>query len=438
MPGRADEAQFVAPLLFNDEVVGFWAFGASESEAEQDTFRQLTSQFTDQIAELVYRHQRARNRRSDAGSRGRIHDNLRGAVILAERRLSHLEQVFREQGTAAVCYDLFGRISQINHAMERFLKRHELPGYELNALDLMCRLSGLERARARHVLRYLILEREPVSLPVTLTSDRHYTLQARSVVQSQPGARSEDDPEETAPFRIAGILFELVDTTEIEELRRLQGLLVERIVYQLRNDTESQLLAADLLVRADLPSTRRERVVSLLKDKVNSTLAILDEARDHLRTDLSLASFEHYPVDGRAPLQAALRSLQPVAEARQIRFEPRLPELLSLVLAAPQDLEEVLTAILEALLQDAAPNSVVRIDLEERDRWLTYHFGNTGYGMPEQHLHSFLHGPDSASNHEFFRLREAIRRVERWRGELQVASEVGSGLRITLRLRSFV
>ncbi|MDH3282190.1 MAG: hypothetical protein OEQ18_13820, partial [Gammaproteobacteria bacterium] len=65
-------------------------------------------------------------------------------------------------------------------------------------------------------------------------------------------------------------------------------------------------------------------------------------------------------------------------------------------------------------------------------------FANQGFGIPNDRFQSYLTGTGDVTALEFQALRHAMRQVEHWEGRFEAASEVGTGMRFTIDLKSFL
>jgi hypothetical protein len=92
---------------------------------------------------------------------------------------------------------------------------------------------------------------------------------------------------------------------------------------------------------------------------------------------------------------------------------------------------------LELLLDDAAENTVLAIEVENLSDVARFRFSNCGFGIPNERLQQVLTSPDIPTSKAFQILREVRVRVEGWRGQLEISSDVGRGYSIVLQLRQF-
>ena len=441
--------QYMTPLTFGGEVLGFWAMGVAPEKIQATPgFFALVDDFVTQIAELIYhRQQWQQPQRAESSDIGRylrlrggenLYQTLRRNLTVFERRLHGLEQVFQNLETAVIFYSPFGRVLQANQAMVKVLQHSQLPGYEMTALDLISALCGIDLAESRRTLQQVFVEHRALTLSAALpgNTQHRYILHAQPVLATDQVALSGERLAEASPFQIRGILIELVDVTRLHDLGYLKNELTERVYYQLRNNLQAIMLAADLLdIQApDSPGS----LPDTLREQATEAIELVDEAQQYLLTDLlALPQLDCYPVEPRATLAAALGELTESIGERRLRVVIEGPELLSLVLADADALKEALETLAAVLIEDATMDSALTVRLFEQTQWLTYELVNQGFGMPDARFQSWLGSDDLTATPLFRRLRAAQRRVSGWEGELTGSSALGEGIRFTLRLRRF-
>jgi signal transduction histidine kinase len=240
------------------------------------------------------------------------------------------------------------------------------------------------------------------------------------------------------PFEVAGVLCELIDITAIKRLFGLKEEVVDRITYQVRNDAESLLAGVAMLNTVGLPDDKRGRVLSIIHDKVHKLVSVTQQITELLDIEVDASAMERYPIETMRPLHAAVDAVRSKATEHGIEFNLQLPELISLVFASPEGLQPVLESILSVLVTDTIQQGHIQVALEERDGWISYHFTNQGFGIPEERFQICLRGDTSLATDEFKKLRQSALWVERWGGALEGHSELGVGLRFELKLKGFI
>jgi hypothetical protein len=441
---ETDEQQYLVPLAFAGEILGFWAFGVEPARAAAiPQFESVVRDFADQIGELLYHRQRVYREQASGSPLLRLlrlqrelelYRALGRTVALVERRLGRVEGLLDDLSTAAIMYDLFGRVLEANARMLELLRAEGLAPYGMTALDLVAALTGHAPAQCRAFLRQVIIEKASVSLPVALSAGRSFALSLRAL---NAGDR-QGDLEEAAPFQLTGILCELVDTTSLTRLYDVKAHLMQSLGVQLRSDLVALERAASRLAAGELTGQEHSEAAARFHERAVAALATVDECQQYLGQNTDAAGSERFPVDPTSPLERALEGLQPSARVRGLSFERPDPTLLSPVYASPTRLEDVFGSVLGHLAEDALGGTAMRIQVEEDESWVTFSFGNRGFGMPNERFQAWLFSDQNGGGSDAARrLRTAVRWVQDWGGTVEAESEVGCGTSIRLRLQRF-
>ncbi|MGB5200890.1 MAG: ATP-binding protein, partial [Sedimenticolaceae bacterium] len=140
------------------------------------------------------------------------------------------------------------------------------------------------------------------------------------------------------------------------------------------------------------------------------------------------------PADLYPLLNAAVAETRPVARDKRVQLQTDIPRLMGLVQVQAEQLLQFFRVLLEILLADAAADSELKVDVSEGDGALWVTFRNSGFGIPDEHLQSFVWEAEHEVTDEFKDLRMAVQPLAEWGGELQIHSEIGVGIWASLRL----
>ncbi len=444
-----EEDQYLVPLLFAGEVLGFWALGIDPKKAATiPMFMSRLKDYGQQISELLYHRQQWQAQHADDGNKvskylqvesgSELYKSLNQVNELSQRRMKSLEQVFNGLGTATILYDLFGGLIQVNQRMVELLKQLSLPVYEMTALDLMTAITDMDNAGARHVLRHIVLEHGTMNIPLIVSEHQNQAM----VLNIKPMIFKEEDNHSSitgAPaFQLLGVLFELIDVTHYKKLYQLQDTLVSRLNTQIRNDMQSLVIAANLLAQENLAETQRKRAHTIINDKVNLTVSLMKEAQQHLNIDLATAPLECYPIDSQPIIDSAVAHVAALAQRRKVSIDTNSHRLIGLVFSEPAALEGIFNAILSLLIEDAVEDSEVKLTAQQVNQQVLFHASNTGFGIPNERLQNYIFGEEEISSEEFRKLRATSAVINQWEGEINATSEVGEGMAFTLTLRAFL
>jgi len=172
----------------------------------------------------------------------------------------------------------------------------------------------------------------------------------------------------------------------------------------------------------------------LIDTRVISVLATLDQVHAALSAASASSSTAIYPVDAYPLLCTVINEMDPILAGKRVTCAPQIPRLMSLIAVQPDQLKFLFKAVLEVLLTDAAANSALEISATENEDSLLFTFSNTGFGIPDESLQAHLWQTEYGLTEEFKDLRQAIQPVADWGGEIEIHSEVGTGMHASLRL----
>ena len=440
------EEQYLVPLQFGNELLGFWACGVDPGKAAAvPSFENVLRSYAALISELLHERRQLERHRSwtqrleayVTHERSEdVYEQLKTTMEVVEGRLLQIEGLLGDINTATAVYDLFGRGIYINQKMTQLLEDEGLSPRTMTALDLVSALSEYDLGRSRRILRHVLIEMQSLTFPVSLSKKQG----SRFVLHLHPlqlGA-AEQGGESSKELTGKSILCELVDTTTFTGLFEMKEKLSERLGLQLRNDLASIDLSSSLLSRDELSPDQRRHISQMIHDKVARTMDVLVECQQYLALDSEVESVERFPMSSREIFEKAVAGVEGLLESRGMKIEVDRPRLMSFVLASAENLRTVFSATLKLLVTDATDNSQVTVSVNESEDLVTYRFKNTGFGIPNDLFQKYLYGDASLASEELKTLREGIRWVEAWGGELEAYSEVGVGTQATLRLVKFI
>lgn len=441
--GGKDEEQYLVPLIFCDEVLGFWALGIDKAKAAMvPGFEALLRDYARKISELLHQEKGDEDRMT--GHLERLQGQFSGALYreasaklgLLEERLETLDGLLNSLNTGLIIYDVFGRVLQINEAMLGLLKDEGLAPFELSALDLILALSENDLGKSRKLLRRVTVEQSPVTFPVKLRSHPA----ARFVIFLKPLVGDTTDVPGVAAQEgsTRHVICELVDTTSLSRLYELKCDLTTRLGQQLRRDLGVVDLSARLLRTGRITAEQRADMTGVISERVQQGVLTLSECQQYVALDSDLDELERFPVDPQEALEQAVAEAGKAAYLRGVRIEVHQPRFVSYVLASATKLAQVFQRILELLTQDAAEHSAIQVTVKESRDTLRLEFVNNGFGIPDELFQGYLGGEQPAGSEEFQNIQVAEKWLQGWGGSLSGRSGVGTGMRFDVELIRFL
>ena len=441
------EIQYLVPLKYADDLFGFWVFGiAPEKVDARPNFEAIVQDFSYQIAELLYyRQQWLSNQENDESHLQRflqletdsqLQQDLNKSISLLEMRLNGLEDFLNGLSTAAILYDLFGRVILVNDTMVKLLEGIDLAPHEMTPLDLISRLTGMDSGKVRQLIENVLIERSQSTLLVDLIADseKKYLLHISPLLKNSARQVSVDS---TSPFNLNGILCEIINVTTVKNLITVKENLVAFVGEQLYTDMQEIKALSEKLTEADIGSEKQKHFLQMLKENIDRSSSMILKSDPLLSKDLWKEELESYPVDAGAAIEFSIAALRDKAILHGNTFEYDFSGQISLVFADVNEIRKLFNIIFLILLQDSAENTPVTIKLKEEENLMVYLIANTGFGMPNERFQQYFHGSDISTSEEFRKLHTVLSQVMRWGGQVEGYSEVGMGINFTVKLRRF-
>lgn len=389
----AGEHQFLAPLVWSGEVLGFWAFGVDHSRlSDRDTLMRAVDALSQRLSELLWDR---RDRMASPGPAPVWREYLIDQRDLAikklgehlqriERHLDVLEDMFNGLEAPAMVYDLFGRPVVSNERMKALLKANALDVGGKSAADLLEAVCILSAEDARSALISVVF-----------------------------------------------------DGASFERVARIGGARYLLHVSCLRNSAQPVWIGADVLQHihglmiqlfpvsgAALRET--QRVANIAANE-------LDAPNDGTGGDGG-SGLE--PVDALHEIETAIASTAAIAEHETVSFAVCGSKERTKVLANPRKLRDAFSTLIQFLAQDAKKPGQVTVKLDTDGDKLVVDMQNEGFGMPDEKLQAMLDGPTPPRSELLQRIRRLRDDALDKQAEVAIRSAVGSGYvaKATLRL----
>ncbi|CAM2067016.1 Histidine kinase domain-containing protein [Sulfidibacter corallicola] len=435
-----NEAQFLIPLVFAGEVNGFWALGIEEENiGDLAIFESTLRETAVEIAEMLYHRRRYLQ---SVQAKGLIpalltfnidremEQLLRESTALMERHLVRLESILQGQNTAVLIYDMFGQVLMINEGMAKALRDIEFAPYDNTLADLLQRVGGYADVQAKRLVLDILRHDQEFSFPLDLANQRTVLL----VLRPLRTGRSEL---EASPFSKLGVLCEMVDITDLRRLSDMKEKIIRQTTMVLRNDIMGLSMAHDLITSETVPRADKLEMMEIAKEKMRSLTSLLEEGKGYLTSSVYDRGTPYFPVEFGPILEHALEESESLRQGRALTVELRKPELMNFVLASPNQLKELLIALLDVLMNDAEKNTTIGVDITEEDRQLNLYFRNRGYGIPEKQLAKILSDEPDFDLPLGLALKKRLKYIESWGGTVSLASTIGKGTTCSIKLRTF-
>ncbi len=443
------EEQFLVALIFAEEVLGFWAFGVEPEYIENNPlFLTLVKDYALQISELLYFRQRFQHISTKTysllryiGLKSEISSQrlLKQSIELLNKRLDSVESIFHGMKTAAILYDLFGRVVQMNHNMEAFTQQRHLSAYDMTALDFIATITGIELQNVRLIMQHIITEQKLFNIPLNIKEDhQHFFILSIKPLQSSIKTDLNMDNintkhEEITPFQILGILLEISDMTEIKQDLSIKEKMNEHFFFQIRNDMESLLMGIGMLDEELMSSEEKKEIIQMLLEKVHQSSNMIKTMHQYFYQDNKVLSISKYPIEPTHIIYQIIHSDK--FTQKDITIDLDNSKLETLVYAEPKIFQDTFTTILNLLIKDAIEGSKIVITYYEQKEFLEIYLYNTGFGMPNKQFQQALSGESENVSQDFIQLKERLQWMKNWEAEVDIRSDIGEGIDCKIRLK---
>lgn len=449
------ELEYLVPLQFANEVMGFWALTVSPQPNWNETaFEGNVSDFAAQIAELLFHRnqwQKQRKLQVNMGARlmaleggQRRYRELQTSLQLLEKRLDEMDDVFAGLGSAALLYDLFGQIKQTNQRLEQLAQESGFTPYSLTAAEFLCEVCDLDLDEARKELRHVTLKQEPVSLPVKpISQQRSYMLNVRPIRRTSVAADNTRLRGEIDPFQLVGILFEFVDISHTEALLAIRDDAFSRFSSDIRSPLNHITLAANRLKKLNT-SPEATTKISTIDNSVSQVVRMVDGI-----SQINVSGSDSYRRRSLAlinPIRLVKQALTLVTESAQqkrLTLVEDWPYQVALALADNERLRQLITEVLTFLVHDASNNSSITVSVRHNERAgqreVVISMSNQGYGLPDSTLEKLLDRPASSlvgSEDLLEHTIGSLKNLAYWGARFEVESKLGEGFRFAIHLRA--
>lgn len=444
----AREVEYMVPLMFAGDVLGFWALTIEPDENWNPiTFEQNLVSFSRELSELLY------HRSKFVESRGRESRWLRqvinlnyavkeqrqldSAIELLERRLGLLQNVFSRSSSALALYNLFGQVLTSNQKMNKIASALELKFFTMSAHDLLVELTGEQSATIKKMMLQITLHHRSVEWPISSPK-----LESDYILRVLPIERETQLNDEVSPFSLAGILFEFVDVHSMQQAVESRRELHRYYFDRLESDFAAIKQLSDQLAQAS--DSNNQQHLEQLNSLVDAALSRSSTVERML--ELQQHSNEIFPVKPANLITERVQKLSGLLEGKSIEFDYHWPEIPILALVSVEQFKQLLDAILRLLIKDSdSTDGLIRIDMKDclnegNCRRIQIDFVNKGYGVPKEQLQSIkgLSNIELASeNNDLFNTLYLARQVEDWGAWLELTSKLGKGYEIKLFLPTF-
>lgn len=385
------EHQFLAPLVWGGQVLGFWAFGIPRLQMVNSAMLMHAADLLGKkLSELMFaRRQGVAYPAIAAGWRDRLADqrdvsilNLSQHLSMIESHIHVLEDVFNGMEVPTMVSDLFGR-PLLSNASMKALPLPEKNRSETDSiaglLETFCQLAPEE---VRTALAGVVFNGERFETFGCIGKTRHRLRVSRLYSGARP-------------------------MTGNEVLQHIHGLMVQ--VF---------------------PVTRMETI----EDTQRESRPLIAPPKHEATVVAGGAEVEE--VDLLDVMDEAIASIASSPEHEALSFAVNGSRSDVKVLAQRSKLKDILTTLVRFLAEDSRQRGEITVNLDTQKDDLIIDMQNKGFGMPDDKLQAMLEGADVPRSDYLRRLRQLRESAIGNQGRLDLRSTVGGGYvaKLTMRL----
>ena len=443
------EIQYLTPLTFAGDILGFWALTLNPDEKfDKILFENNLRNFANQIAELIYHRNHWKQESKYSQNPWRrlfslefgqsLHQKLSHSVTLLEHRLDTLEDVFNGLSTAAVVYDVFGQVLHTSSMMEYLARINNIAIYKLTAMELLAKTGDISLDQARKKLRYVTLKNKTIAMSTRAFSNHSSHLLRIRPLLSQKQVKSD----QIHPFQILGILFEFIDISQIQQHIDIRQDVSEKYFNKMRNNLSTISLATRKIIRTKHNNT--DQWTDMIKEKIIESGELTNQVEEELNKQVYLSEQQVVPVNITPTIAKLIDSADESAQSKELKFVFHKPDLNILSYVELQTFEQLISAVINLLISDAAHQSIISIimldESEMGEPKIRINFSNMGNGIPKEQLENLLASPHAFTDNEDDPLTQVTilaQQINHWGGKLSIMTDIGSGFSIDLDLKTF-
>ncbi len=256
-----------------------------------------------------------------------------------------------------------------------------------------------------------------------------------------------DRPEEIilsircAPFRDRngrnlGVITVVHDITALKLMDRKKSQFVSTVSHEIQSPMNSVLMQLKVILDglAGEVTEKQRSILMRASEKINNLSSLAAELLNLARIESGLISLEREPVDMAAVIREQVAFLLPRAESESIRLEIDVPEILPLILANRQNMDEVMSNLITNAIKYSPGGGRVTVSASAENEYLCIRVQDTGLGIRPEDLNLIFQ--------QFYRVKDEKTRyingtglglaivqsiLESHQGQIKVESQPGKG-----------
>ncbi|MBE0617038.1 MAG: GAF domain-containing protein, partial [Proteobacteria bacterium] len=175
--------------------------------------------------------------------------------------------------------------------------------------------------------------------------------------------------------------------TRLRELDRLKSDFLSTVSHELRTPLTSIRSFSEILLRYDVDNAeQRRKFMGIINAEAERLSRMINELLDLSKIEAGKVEFNPEPVGVEQAIHKALDVARPLFAEKGILGRPDVERGLTLVLADPDRLQQVLANLLSNATKFAPPESEVRVAARRRGDYAVFSVSDRGQGIPPSRL----------------------------------------------------
>jgi len=253
--------------------------------------------------------------------------------------------------------------------------------------------------------------------------------------------REDSGPLRDGSGRIIGRLFAFHDISREKEIDRMKSEFIAVASHELRTPMTSIKGSVDLVLSgfAGEISTDTQELLEIAKKSCDRLIRLINDILDLSKIEARQIKLRLAQMDVTEAVERSIRGVKPLADQSEVILELQRVEVLPLVEADKDRIEQVVTNLLSNAIKFSPPKGTVLVRLSAVDAWVECTVSDEGCGIAPEDLPRIFGkfqqvGDSRQKGGTGLGLAIAQALVHEHKGKIWVESELKKGTRFTFRL----
>lgn len=435
------EREFIAPLIYFNEIVGFWIFTIKEDDVSNiDRFLKDTTVCSKEVSKLVYERNSFQEKyKKDISWYARIFKNITALEIknsnvsviqnnfsLFLKRILLYEIVMDNVYSNVIVYDFFGKVISVNARMNALLQNESIETYTFSASQMLAKLTGRKTEEAVELMRDIVYTKVKHEEVIFFKhTHKKYLLRMLPITKKM----IKNKFNENYFMDTYGIVFEFIDFSSVESMVQFK----ENIIFNSLKMNTSYLIGLHKLIDERLnkvPSDAKEDPKNILDTQIKDIMHKMIKSHSKLETlmdeDYAIGLNGIYPVNVVRVIENIGNALKEEDPIKNLTIDIDSFKDSVYIMAALSIIQKNIKILLGYLSDDSEDDGKITVTIQKVKDTIEIMMRSDGYGIPQEQLDVYLASTDVSG---FFQIREELKE---YGGSVEITSKLGNGIQIEL------